>query len=125
METLLVRLKPYDRRRGHVLRRFAYRGIKFQDDRGWYRVERAVGEYLRGVRQTPGDEHAPPAFDVCTEGEAKALDAKEEKEAKVRKTATDEIQVSAARTDGAVTTADLPDDGGEPAKGTGRRTRKA
>ena len=125
METLLVRLKPYEPKRGHVLRRFTYRGVKFQDDRGWYRVEREVGEYLRGVRQTPGDEHSPPAFDVCSGGEAKALDAKEEKEAKVRKTATDEIQVSAARTEGAVTTADLPNEDGEPAKGTGRRTRKA
>ncbi len=38
METILVRLKPYDHRRGHVLRRYTYAGIKFQVDRGWSRV---------------------------------------------------------------------------------------
>ncbi len=64
MQTLLVRLKPYDPRRGFVLRRYTYRGIKFHEERGWYRVDKDVGEYLRSVRQVPGDEHAPLAFDV-------------------------------------------------------------
>ena len=50
-DTLLVRLKPYDPRRGHVLRRYTYAGIKFQEERGWYRVERPVAEYLRAVRE--------------------------------------------------------------------------
>ena len=52
METLLVRLKPHDPRRGHVLRRYTYRGIKFHEERGWYRVEKPVADYLRAVRQT-------------------------------------------------------------------------
>ena len=47
MDTLLVRLKPYDPRRGCVLRRFTFAGIRFQDERGWYRVEKRIGEYLR------------------------------------------------------------------------------
>ena len=34
METLFVRLKPYDPRRGYVLRRYTYRGIKFHEERG-------------------------------------------------------------------------------------------
>ncbi len=72
-DTLLVRLKPYDPRRGFVLRRFTYAGIRFQDERGWYRVERKVGEHLRAVRTVPTDKYAPLAFDVCTEAEAKAL----------------------------------------------------
>lgn len=70
MQTLLVRLKPNDPRRGCVLRRFTYRSIKFHEERGWYRVDKEVAEYLRGVRQVPGDKHAPLAFDVCTEAEA-------------------------------------------------------
>lgn len=81
-DTLLVRLKPYDPRRGHVLRRFTYAGIKFQEERGWYRVERPVAEYLRAVREVPSDRYAPLAFDVCTEAEAKALDAGEQEVAK-------------------------------------------
>lgn len=127
METLLVRLKPHDPRRGHVLRRYTYRGIKFHEERGWYRVEKAVGEYLRTVRQVPGSEHAPLAFDVCTDDEARSLDAKEKEAAVTRKAATDEIKVSPARGEGAVTTEDLPEAAtvspGEPS-GSGRKGRR-
>ena len=90
-DTLLVRLKPYDPRRGFVLRRFTYAGIRFQDERGWYRVERKVGEHLRAVRTVPTDKYAPLAFDVCTEAEAKALDAGESEAAKVKRNATDDL----------------------------------
>lgn len=99
METLLVRLKPHDARRGHVLRRYTYLGIKFHQERGWYRVDKDVAEYLRGVRQVAADEYAPLAFDVCTDEEAKALDSKEETESKVRRAAADEIRLSEARRD--------------------------
>lgn len=105
-DTLLVRLKPYDPRRGFVLRRFTYAGIRFQDERGWYRVERRVGEHLRAVRTVPTDKYAPLAFDVCTEAEAKALDAGESEAAKVKRSATDDLKVTTAR--GTVTTDDLP-----------------
>ena len=107
METLLVRLKPYNPRRGHVLRRYTYRGIKFHWERGWYRVAKAIAEYLRSVRQVPGDEHAPPAFDVCTDEEAKKLVSKEKDQAAAD--AEDEIRISEARGEGTVTTEDLPD----------------
>ncbi len=111
METMLVRLKPYEARRGHVLRRFTYLGIKFQEERGWYRVEKAVAEYLRTVHQLPGDKHSPLAFDVCTEAEAKALEASEAEESKVKRSATDELKLSPARPAGAATTEDLPKSG--------------
>lgn len=106
MDTLLVRLKPYDPRRGFVLRRYTYAGIRFQDERGWYRVERRVAEYLRAVRTVPTDHYSPLAFDVCTEAEAKALDAGESEAAKVKRSATDDLKVVPAR--GAVITDDLP-----------------
>lgn len=96
-ETHLVRLKPYDPRRGCVVRRYTYRGIKFQDTHGWYRVDRKVADYLRSVRQVPTDEHSPLAFDVCLPDEALAIDARENEAANPRKAATDEIQVSTAR----------------------------
>ena len=44
METVFVRLKPYDPRRGYVLRRYTYRGIKFQEERGWFRVPKDVAD---------------------------------------------------------------------------------
>ncbi len=97
METLLVRLKPYEPRRGHVLKRFTYAGIKIHEERGWHRVAKDVGEYLRSVRQVPADPYSALAFDVCNEEEAKGLDVKDEAESKVRRVATDEIKLSPAR----------------------------
>ncbi len=105
METMLVRLKSFDPRRGQIVRRFTYAGIKFHEERGWYRVEKSVAEYLRSVRQVAGDEVTPLAFDVCTEEEAKALDVREESEAKVRKAAADDVRLTPARSD--MATADL------------------
>jgi hypothetical protein len=117
-------LKAYDPRRGHVLRRFTYAGIKFQPERGWYRVEKAVADYLRKIRQLPSDEFSPLAFDVCTDSEAKALDATEAEEQAVKKSASDDIKIVPARPTGAVTTEELP----KPAhhaddRGRGRRER--
>jgi hypothetical protein len=54
----------------------------------------------------PTDKYAPLAFDVCTEAEAKALDAGESEAAKVKRSATDDLKVVTAR--GTVTTDDLP-----------------
>ena len=112
METMFCRLKKYDQRRGHVLRRFTYKGIKFQEERGWYRVEKSIADYLRNVRQVATNEHSPLAFDVCTEEEAKALDAKEKEEGTVRKEASDNIKLSVPRNSGDLTTKDLPDASG-------------
>jgi hypothetical protein len=89
MQTLLVRLKPYDARRGQVLRRYTYRGIKLHEERGWYRVGKDVADYLRDVRQVAGDKHAPLAFDVCTEAEAQALDAEHDAATTTRKKAAE------------------------------------
>ncbi|MBI5535999.1 MAG: hypothetical protein HY898_24980 [Deltaproteobacteria bacterium] len=115
METMLVRLKPYDPRRGHVLRRFTYAGVKIHEERGWHRVTKAVADYLRGVHQVANDEYSPLAFDVCTDEEAKALDVRDEVETKVRRSATDDVRLSPSRNDGVLTTAHL----GEPAKTNG------
>jgi hypothetical protein len=94
MDMLLVRLKPYDPRRGHVLRRFTYRGIKFHDERGWYRVDKEIAEYLRGVRQVQGDKHSPLAFDVCTEAEARALDERAALTARVAELEASEVRLT-------------------------------
>jgi len=97
MEAMFVRLKAHDPRRGHVLRRYTYRGIKFQEDRGWYRVEKEIADYLRTVRQVATNEHSPLAFDVCTEAEAKALDKQEQEAENKRRSATDNIKLSRPR----------------------------
>jgi hypothetical protein len=122
MDTMLVRLKPFDARRGYVLRRFTYSGIKFHDERGWYRVDKGVADYLRSVRQIPGNELTPLAFDVCTEDEAKALETREETEARVRRSAADAVPLTAARTEGAITSADFAR---QSPRGTDPKTKRA
>jgi hypothetical protein len=124
MDTLLVRLKPYDPRRGFVLRRFTFAGIRFQDERGWYRVEKRIGEHLRSVHEVPGDPHAPLAFDVCTEAEAKALETSEAEAAKFKRSAMDDLKVVPARAAGAVTTDDLPKPATPAAKDDDKDTRR-
>ena len=120
METMLVRLKEHDPRRGHVLRRYTYEGIKFQVERGWYRVSEKMAKYLEGVRQVHDDPNSPLAFDVCTEQEAQELDATEEQASKVKRDAADAIEVSVGRDEEAALIAgDLPEGGKVkvPAKG--------
>ncbi|HEU4406971.1 MAG TPA: hypothetical protein VFS43_17010 [Polyangiaceae bacterium] len=115
METLFVRLRPFDPRRRQTLRRYTYRGIVFAEDRGWCRVEADVAAYLRGVRQAPDDPHAPAAFDVCTEEEARRLDAEDEAGSRRRVTSDDPVPFVRARDAGALASGDLPK--GSPPKG--------
>jgi hypothetical protein len=77
MDTLLARIKPRDPHHGHVLRRFVYRGIRFEEGKGWYEVSAEVGAHLRGVRQRAHDPQAALAFDVCSAAEAKAIEERE------------------------------------------------
>lgn len=105
-DTLLVRMKPYDPRRGFVLRRLTYAGIRFESQRGWYRVQKSVADHLRETRCVARDPYSPRAFDVCTEAEANTLDAAEADAAKVRRSATDDLKLMPARS--SLTSEDLP-----------------
>ena len=80
----LVRIKPYDPKRGHVVRRYTVFSIRLDESRGWYRVADEVAEYLSKVHQAPHDEDSPLVFDVCTEAEAHALEELERKKAEER-----------------------------------------
>ena len=120
MDSLLVRIKSRDPHRGQVLRRFVYRGIRFEEGKGWYQVAADVGEYLRGVRQRAHDQHSPLAFDVCTEAEAKALDEQESEQSKPVRPA-ERARSAVARE----VPPPVPDDAAESAKTGGKRGRKA
>jgi len=106
----LVRLKPYDPKRGHVLRRYTAFGVRFDESRGWYRVSDEVAAYLASVHEQPGLDYTPLAFDVCTEEEALAVEAREKKEQEERAVASAPNVATAhdvsARTD--LTTASRP-----------------
>jgi hypothetical protein len=79
--TLLVRLKPYDKRRRHVMRVYVHgpSSKKFEERKGWYKVDSELAEYLAEIPQIEGDEDAPRAFDVATPAEAAKIDERERK----------------------------------------------
>lgn len=106
----LVRLKPLDAKKGHVIHRYTVFSTTFEEKKGWYRISDEMADYLATVHQVPNDEDAPFAFDVCTEEEAKRIEAAEKKKAEERARAA-EPNVAAPREvpegRGDLTTADL------------------
>ena len=116
----LVRLRPLDAKKGHVIRRYTVFATTFEEHKGWYRVGDTVAAYLTTVRQVPNDEDTPLAFDVCTQAEAEQIDHAEKTKAEERARAA-EPNAMAARdlttVGGDLTTEDLR----EPA----RRSRTA
>lgn len=122
----LVRLKPHDPKKGHVIRRYTAFSIRFEEARGWYKVADEVATYLGTVHQVPGDEDSPLAFDVCTEDEAQRIEAAEKKKAEERARAAEpnvaqpyDVSVRG----GDLTTADLP--AARTTRAEGRAARRA
>jgi len=78
----LVRIKPYNPRRGYVLRRYsaAFGGKRyvFEVDAGWYEVPTEVADYLATLNSRIEEPDSPLAFDVKTREEAEAIDEREE-----------------------------------------------
>ena len=105
-QVMLARLKPYNKRRGHVLRIVNYRGIKFEGTKGWYRVDDQTAAYLASVHQDPYDEDSPQAFDVMPQEQARALENAENKKAEEKAKAADPIDAALDRS--ATVAADLP-----------------
>ncbi len=74
----LIRLKPYNPRKGYVTRRYHVRGTLFREDRGWYECkDPEFADYLEKLHQRSGDEDSPLLFDVCTREEAQAIEERE------------------------------------------------
>jgi hypothetical protein len=122
----LVRLKPHDPKKGHVIRRYTAFSIRFEEARGWYKVADEVASYLGTVHQVPGDEDSPLAFDVCTEEEAQRIETAEKKKAEERARAAEpnvaqpyDVSVRG----GDLTTADLP--AARTTRAEGRAARRA
>lgn len=124
----LVRLKPFDPKKGHVIQRYTAFSIRFEERRGWYKVSDEVATYLAAVHQRPSDDESPLAFDVCTEEEAQRVETAEKKKAEERARAAEPnvanpYDISAKPTD--LTTADLPQPQPQPARGEARTQRRA
>ena len=120
----LIRLKPIDAKKGHVIRRYTAFSTTFEEHRGWYRVSDVVAAYLATVHQVPNDEDTPLAFDVCTKEEAEKIELLEKKRAEERARAA-EPNVATPRdltaVGGDLTTADLRDPGRRSVANAGRR----
>jgi hypothetical protein len=110
---LCVRLKTHQPRAGHVLRQLVYRGILFRAGAGWNKVSEGVGEHLRSVRQRAHDPHSPLAFDVCTEEEARRLDA-QDAERNMAVTPVDKARVAVARDEAGAPTGATSSTAGSP-----------
>lgn len=58
---VMVRIKTYNKGRGHVARRFTYQGKRFDIDHGWYKVGRGMGAELGKIRHPSTDAEV---FDI-------------------------------------------------------------
>ena len=88
MATKYVRVKPHNKRKGFLVKRYMTEGQKFEVEKGWYRVDDdAFAARLEAITQD-GTEDTPPVFDVCTKEEAQRIDAAESK--KVERASVDE-----------------------------------
>lgn len=108
-QTMLVRLKPFDPRKGFKLRRYTVFGIRFEAGTGWSEVDVEVANYLRTVRADERNEASPLAFDVLTREEALDMEDAEKRkreEAEQRASAPRIVRREAAP--GVLTTRDLP-----------------
>ncbi len=117
----MVRLKKYDPKKGFRLKQFHVYGQRFEEERGWYKVNEFVTdfdhktggrlrvnliEYLRDVRQNQEDPDSKLAFDVCTPEQASKIDADEEEAIASRAKASD-VTRGRARHPNDLTTGDI------------------
>ena len=97
-----VRIRPYDKRRGQLVRRYVYGGFKFLGDHGWYEVDDEIAAYLKTVRTFPEDPDSKPVFDVSDQDGAKKIALAEYEETHPDRKITEAIAGAQK-----VTTADL------------------
>lgn len=104
----LVRLKPFNEKKGYVVRVYMIDGVRFHEERGWYEVPDEFANRLRELHQDHYNDDSPLLFDVCTRKEAERLDAAAviaEAKASAKKPA--QIVSTRPREGGDLTTADI------------------
>jgi hypothetical protein len=69
--TLLVRIKPYNKKTNNLIRSYTINSIKYLEEYGWYEVSSGVAEVLDEVY-----EDDVKVFDVVSRARALAIDAK-------------------------------------------------
>jgi hypothetical protein len=78
----LVRIKPYNPKKGHLVRVYTVGGSKFKEEAGWYTFSGPLGlqqaAALATLTQSDSDPDSELVFDVCTVEEALKLQGKEQ-----------------------------------------------
>jgi hypothetical protein len=74
-KTYFVRVKPYNKRRGYLVRNFMHRGVRFTNR--WKEVSAAVAQELETLTQPHELVDEIPLFDIKTQTEALAVEEKE------------------------------------------------
>lgn len=82
-DAMYVRLKPYDKKRGYLVRRYNIGGHEFLTDGEsgrpiWSRVTVKAAEFLKTLRQKENDPDSKPLFDVVTPPEYAAIAQREQ-----------------------------------------------
>lgn len=133
----MVRLKRYNPKKGYRLKQFHVYGQRFEEERGWYKVNQFVTDfehktgarrredliaYLREVRQNQEDPESKLAFDICTPEQAAKMDEDEEEAIASRARANDVTRGRAGHPND-LTTNDIRNRGdrGEEDDGSARR----
>lgn len=91
--TMLVRLKPYNPRRGYKMRSYVGAGVHIREAVGWHEVPDDVAHKLSEVHADPQNPDTPYAFDVMTRDDAIAQEADEKRKAQERASANEPIKV--------------------------------
>jgi hypothetical protein len=106
-DKMLVRLKPYDPKRRHVMQSYTHApsGLRFEAARGWYKVDASIAAYLKTVAQIENDPDSPLAFDVMTDDQALEVDEREEVQKQQKASAANPNELDQTPSD--LTTADL------------------
>lgn len=76
---VLARIKPFNPRAGLTVRSYTYKGYRFREEMGWYRIPAELGEELKSIAVVETDPYSPFLFDVLGEEEAQKLDDLEQK----------------------------------------------
>jgi hypothetical protein len=115
---LLVRIKPYNPRAGCVVRSYTYKGTRFREEAGWYRVPLKLASELRELLQDENDPLSQEVFDVLSEEAALQIEEREQQRRERATAARPNLAPELRRTDprrnvlnagttGTVTTSDL------------------
>jgi hypothetical protein len=81
--TMYVRLKPYDQKRGYLVRRYMVAGHEFMTDNEtdrpiWNKVAARAAAFLKTLKQNPSDSESKDLFDVVTSEEYEAIREREQ-----------------------------------------------